>query len=114
MLALGASFETKDANGKCALHYLVIADTHGHCTQWLLAQDLAQNKFNINAVTNGGVTALMLAVNAQNARTVEELLKVGANPLLKDNLEDDALEYLRNNNEIKAMLIASKEQWINK
>ena len=47
----------------------------------------------MDAMTNGGITPLMLAVKLNNEKVVELLLNNSANPFLKDQLGQQALDY---------------------
>ena len=52
-----------------------------------------KDSVNLNAVSNSGVTPLMLAVKCNNIEVVEILLSRGANPFLKDQLGREATDY---------------------
>ena len=79
------SWRVQDCMGRTALHYLVQTDITGQILEWLLANPVAA-EIDLNAMTNGGVTPLMLAVKLNNEKIVEILLKASANPFLKDQL----------------------------
>ncbi len=58
-----------------------------------LCSVLLSHGANINAVTNDGVTALMLAAQNEKADVVAYLLKMGANTTIKDKTGKTALNY---------------------
>ena len=87
-----ADWDTKDCMGRTALHYLVQNDESGEVTDWLLEQE-ETIRIDVDAMTNGGITPLMLAVKLNNEKVVEILLNNSANPFLKDQLGQQALDY---------------------
>ena len=50
----------------------------------IFSTDGLEGSYDVDAVTNAGVTPLMLAVSRNNAVAVKLLLDKGANPFLKD------------------------------
>ena len=60
----------------------------------------------LNVKNNDGITALIAAVNANNAVAVNTLLKYGADAKLKDKQQKAAADYAieLNNNEISGLL----------
>lgn len=87
----GANIDAKDSQGRTMLHYLVQNDDSGEATEWLLKN--YEDNININAVTNNGVTSLMLAVKRNKAKAASILLNNSANPFLKDLLDQEASDY---------------------
>ena len=77
-------------------------------------------QLNVDAQsTNGGVTALMLAIKLNHEKVVEHLLNKGANPFLKDHLNQDALDYKvatrqvdETTNPVDQMISLAKDQWL--
>ena len=87
-------------------------------TKWYLEKyGDDQNKL-VNAVTDAGVTPLMLAVKANSEYIVQELLSANANPFFKDQMGKEASDYniclkhLDEKNQVITKMIAkAKEQW---
>ena len=84
MLDCGAIINSTDSTERTALHYLVKVDETGEFTKWLMSLEKVKSKINVNAVTRGNETPLMLATKFENLVMVEELLKKGANPFLRN------------------------------
>lgn len=63
-----------------------------------LCRVLLNHGANINAATNDGVTALMMAAQNEKADVVAYLLSRGANTTLKDAAGKTALDYATNTN----------------
>ena len=97
MLEWKASLNTADCLGRTPFHYFAQADSTGMFTEWLLNQDMILESYNINerinALTTAGVSPLMLAVKLNNQKVIEQLLNAGANPFLKDQLGQEAINY---------------------
>ena len=86
------SWLAKDCMGKTALHYLVQTDPSGEVVNWVLEQE-ETIEIDLNAMTNGGLTPMMLAVKLNHEKVVELLLNNSANPFLKDQLGQEAIDY---------------------
>ena len=89
MLDLGAKLDVVDTSvGKSVLHYVVPSDTKGELTSWLMQLKKAgRQDIDVNIMTIGKVTPLMLAVQYNHEAVVKALLFEGeANPFLKDNM----------------------------
>ena len=94
MLEKGAQLSTPNKQGRVPLHLLVQVDKTGQATEWLMSIEGIDAQLNVDAQsTNGGVTALMLAIKLNHEKVVEHLLNKGANPFLKDHLNQEALDY---------------------
>ena len=75
--------------------------------------------YDVNAMTEAGVTPLMLACKLNYEKCVEQLLNAGANPFLKDQLGQEANDYKismvvksKDVFPIDTMLNAAKQQWM--
>ena len=123
MLEWKASLNTEDCLGRTPFHFLAQADATGRFTEWLLKEDAILASYNINerinALTTAGVSPLMLAVKLNNPKVVEHLLNAGANPFLKDQLGQEAINYKvtlihtdTKCNSIEEMLNGAKMQWL--
>ena len=119
MLEWGAVLGQTDHMGRTALHYLVQVDATGEGTQWLLSLENLKETYDVNAMSQAGVTPLMLAVKLNHEKAVEQLLNAGANPFLKDQLGQEAKDYkvsLMHANQnvlpVDQMLEGAKTQWI--
>ena len=93
MLEWGACLGQTDFMGRTALHYLVQVDSTGEGTEWLLGLDNLKETYDVNAMSQAGVTSLMLAVKLNHEKAVEQLLNAGANPFLRDQLGQEAKDY---------------------
>ena len=69
-------------------------------------------------MTKAGVSPLMLAIKLNHPRVIEHLLNAGANPFLKDQLGQEAKDYIvtqihedQNTDDIGTMLENAKKQW---
>ena len=85
MIKLDASLSSTDKPGRTILHYLAQPEGGEVHISWLLS--LGRNDLNVNAETRGGETPLMFAAKWNRENIVKELLKAGANPLLKNCLD---------------------------
>ena len=66
----------------------------GEITKWFLESNNNNRRdLIVNAVTNGGVTPLMLATKMNNSKAVNQLINANANPFLIDQLRHDAADY---------------------
>lgn len=59
-------------------------------------QRLLRHGFNINSRNEDGLTLLIDAIRFSNHRAIEQLLELGADLLIQDNNEDNALEWALN------------------
>ena len=67
-------------------------------------------------MTRAGVSPLMLAVKLNNPKIIEQLLNARANPFLRDQLGQEAIDYKitqihkdKDTNPIEEMLIGAKK-----
>ena len=115
----GGDFNVSDIFGRTALHYLVQSHKP-ECTK--LVEDLIEannvTEFtDLNNATKSDVTALMLACKRGNSKMVQALLNGSANPFLKDQLGNEAIDYCvseihdESTNDFKGMINVAKEQW---
>ena len=77
-----AKWDIRDSMGRTALHYLVQSDVTGEVLQWLLDKRSEEFVIDVDAMTNGGVTPMMLAVKLNREQVVEILVNGSANPFL--------------------------------
>ena len=119
MLDWGANINATTCINRTALHYIVRVDETGELTKWLLSHEKVKKKCDVNAQTIGRETPLMLAVKCGNAKAVEELLNAGANPWIKNNLDQQASDYKTEvgvaniaASQIIDMLLKAKSNWL--
>ena len=93
LLKYNANLDNSDCIGRTALHFIVQADIDGKFTEWLLSEECYKGTYNLNAMTKSGVSPLMLAVKLNHPKVIEQLLNAGANPFLKDQLGQEAMDY---------------------
>ena len=116
-----ADFNKKDLYGRSALHYLVQSHdpTTTKLVEDLIEANNVQEFIDLNQCSNSGVTALMLACKHGNSKMVQALLNGSASPFLKDQLGQDALEYLvsqvhdKQTKNFAEMINVAKAQWKN-
>ena len=86
LLKKGADINTKDTNGDTVLNSIAISSLSGNDDYFeLIAYILKNYKVNINAQNHDGETALSLIVFFGNIKTIDLLLKNGADVNAKDN-----------------------------
>ena len=90
LLARNPEYNSKDKFGRTALHYACRA---GNLETFQLLVSLPE--IEINAMTNAGVTPLMMAVQSGKIEVVAAALNNSLNPFPKDALGNDALHYSR-------------------
>ena len=81
-----SDWSVKDSMGRRALHYLVQSDLTGEMLQWLVDKKDNGFELDLNVMTDGGVTPLMLAVKLNREKVIEVMVNASANPFLKDQL----------------------------
>ena len=91
MVEQGADLNKQDALGRSMMHYLVQVDKSGEATEWMV--ESYEDKLELDIKTGAGVTALMLSVKRNYAKTVQALLNGRANPFTTDQLGQEALDY---------------------
>ncbi|CAG9761215.1 unnamed protein product [Ceutorhynchus assimilis] len=90
LLKLGANIETKDKNGHTPLH-LASCSLGGNA---VIIKLLAHGS-NINAQDNDGQTPLHRAILGNNQQGIKILLENGADRNLKNNSNQNAIDYVR-------------------
>ena len=68
MVEQGADLNKQDALGRSMMHYLVQVDKSGEATEWMV--ESYEDKLDLDIKTGAGVTALMLSVKRNYAKTV--------------------------------------------
>ena len=85
ILALGAEINTRDMVGRSALHYAASAGRAKNL-KFLLKQEGVE----IDLMTFGGTTPLMMAVESGNKKAVLQCLNKGCNPFAQNGLGQTA------------------------
>ena len=72
---------------------------------------------DVDAVSNAGVTPLMLAVESGKIQLVAEGLNNNLNPFLRDGLDRAALDYAQKykgnlGNDLRQLITTALDQWI--
>ena len=80
----GSDINITDSMGRNMLHYLVQNDDTGEATERVM--ETYGETLEIDAMTKGGVTPLMLGVKRNNSKAVQALLNARANPFYCDQL----------------------------
>ena len=88
ILTLEPNVNAKDAIGRTALHFACRA---GNLETFKVLVELED--IDVDAVSNAGVTPLMLAVESGKIQLVAEGLNNNLNPFLRDGLDRAALDY---------------------
>ena len=89
-MQLNPNYDARDRVGRSALHFACRAGN----TETFDA--LAKNEdVDLDAVTNAGVTPLMMAVESGNIELVAQCLNNNLNPFIKDALERTAEDYAK-------------------
>ena len=112
ILSLNPDLNARDSNGRTALHFACRAGNKETASK--LAE---QEGCDLDAITNGGVTPLMMAVENGNIELVAECLNSNFNPFLKDALERTVMDYAsmyRNvlGQDMRKLIQAAMDQWI--
>lgn len=100
-LANADTLDTKDNEGKTALHYAI------QYNRWMVFLDLLEDGAERDAADNLGRTPLMYAVMYNNKHAVENLLRLGGAAInARDNAGRTALQYAidSHNKDIQALL----------
>ena len=71
VLEWGAQLSAVDVIGRTPLHYLVQVDSTGEASKWLFAFEQLKDMYDVNAMTEAGVTPLMLACKLNYEKCVE-------------------------------------------
>ena len=111
ILDKGPNLDLTDKFGRTALHYACKADNLKTLT--ILGE---QEEIEVNCVTNGGKTPLMMAVEQGDPELVRTCLNMSAAPFIKDVLGQTAKDYCLffekdKREEILRQLEMSENQW---
>ena len=88
LLQVGASLSACDVTRRSCLHYATLS-----CPPALIRELHARSRGALlNAADNSGYTPLMIAAEHGRAETASALLDMGANPLLRNKLNHQAIE----------------------
>ncbi len=90
IMNLGPNVNAKDKVGRTALHFACRAAKMD--TFRILVEN---EEVDLDAVTNAGVTPLMMAIESGEIDFVAECLNNNMNPFIKDALERTAVDYAR-------------------
>ena len=112
ILALGADINGRDIVGRTALHYAARAGKVSNL-KFLLEYEGADS----DAMTNGGMTPLMMAVESGSLGVVVECLNASCNPFAENALGQTPLSlsekfsYDESEDSIMGLIRAAIEQW---
>jgi hypothetical protein len=88
LMQIGANFCITDVSKRTCFHYAVLS-----CPAALIRELNARTKGAfLNAADSSGYTPLMLAAEHGRTETARDLLEMGANPLLRNKLNHQAIE----------------------
>lgn len=104
LLARGAKLNRPDMQWS-AIHYAAFA---GHNE---LVQLLIDKGANINALTPGGASPLMMAVYENHEATASRLLQLGANPNVRNDYGDSALDWAMRKDNMRMARIVGGENF---
>ena len=88
ILTLSPNINARDAVGRTALHFACRA---GNMDTFAIL--VALDDIDVDAVTNSGVTPLMMAVESGQIQLVAEGLNGNLNPFMRDGTDRAALDY---------------------
>ena len=88
ILELNPNVNARDSVGRTALHFACRA---GNIDTFQVLTEI--DDVDVDAVTNSGVTALMMAIESGNISLVAECLNANLNPFIKDALDRTAMDY---------------------
>ena len=88
ILELNPNVNARDNVGRTALHFACRA---GNIDTFQVLTEI--DDVDVDAVTNSGVTPLMMAIECGNISLVAECLNGNLNPFIKDALDRTAMDY---------------------
>ena len=88
ILELNPNVNARDSVGRTALHFACRA---GNIDTFQVLTEI--DDVDVDAVTNSGVTSLMMAIESGNISLVAECLNANLNPFIKDALDRTAMDY---------------------
>ncbi len=99
LLNNGASPNIQDNYGKTALYYLMDDDYYGDHDREIFDLLMNQKNIDVNLASKTGTTALMLAckLTLVDHYYIEKLIEKGADVSIKNNKEQDAISFVREN-----------------
>ena len=87
-MELNPNVNARDSVGRTALHFACRA---GNIDTFQVLTEI--DDVDVDAVTNSGVTSLMMAIESGNISLVAECLNANLNPFIKDALDRTAMDY---------------------